>query len=61
MITLDDRADPEFWTPAEQAEPALYLHRMVVARSASGHRTGRLLLDWAVNRAADVRQALAPA
>src|SRR4029453_6511032 len=33
-ITLDDHADPEFWTPAEQAQPALYVHRMIVPRAA---------------------------
>jgi GNAT superfamily N-acetyltransferase len=51
-ITVDDDADPEFWTPAEQTEPALYVHRMIVRRAAAGAGLGGLLLDWAGDRAA---------
>ena len=51
-ITVDDQADPEFWTPAERAEPALYVHRMIVARRAAGADIGRCLLQWAEHRAA---------
>lgn len=46
-ITVDDRADPEFWTPAERAEPALYVHRIIVPRHAAGEGIGGQLLDWA--------------
>jgi GNAT superfamily N-acetyltransferase len=46
-ITVDDQADPEFWTSAEQAQPALYVHRMIVAREAAGQNVGGQLLDWA--------------
>jgi predicted N-acetyltransferase YhbS len=51
-ITIDDRADPEFWTPAERAEPALYIHRMIVPRRAAGADIGGRLLDWAGDLAA---------
>jgi GNAT superfamily N-acetyltransferase len=46
-ITLDDRADAEFWTPVEQSQPALYVHRMIVPRRAAGGDIGAQLLDWA--------------
>ncbi|HEY8524747.1 MAG TPA: GNAT family N-acetyltransferase [Acidimicrobiales bacterium] len=50
-ITVDDRADPEFWTPQERAEPALYIHRMIVARHARSRSLGACLLDWAADYA----------
>jgi GNAT superfamily N-acetyltransferase len=50
-ITVDDHADPEFWTPAEQAEPALYVHRMIVPRAAAGGCLGARLLQWADEKA----------
>jgi predicted N-acetyltransferase YhbS len=52
-ITVDDQADPEFWTEAERAQPALYLHRMIVPRRAGGSDLGQRLVDWASERAAD--------
>jgi ribosomal protein S18 acetylase RimI-like enzyme len=48
-ITVDGRADPEFWTQAEQDEPALYIHRMIVSRQAAGAGLGGRLLDWAAD------------
>ncbi|MFE9613146.1 GNAT family N-acetyltransferase [Streptomyces sp. NPDC006012] len=50
-LTLDAFADPDFWTPEESAEEALYLHRMVVRRDASGEELGSAMLDWASTRA----------
>jgi GNAT superfamily N-acetyltransferase len=50
-ITIDERADPDFWTEADQVEKALYCHRMVVAREFSGRGLGIALLDWAAWRA----------
>jgi len=47
MITVDDYADPEFWTAADKPDCALYVHRMVVDRSASGKNVGGRLLEWA--------------
>jgi GNAT superfamily N-acetyltransferase len=48
-ITIDDRPDAEFWTEAERAEPAVYLHRMVIARRYAGRDLGVVLLDLAEN------------
>jgi GNAT superfamily N-acetyltransferase len=51
-ITVDDQADPDFWTPAERAEPALYVHRMIVPRRVAGSGIGAQLLAWAEREAA---------
>ncbi|MBE1877467.1 GNAT family N-acetyltransferase [Myceligenerans pegani] len=45
--TLDDFADPEFWTANDDPDDALYVHRMVVRRSAAGNGLGTAILDWA--------------
>ncbi len=50
-ITIDDQADPEFWPSAERDESALYVHRVVVRRSAAGADIGGTLLEWAAERA----------
>ncbi|MER7853483.1 GNAT family N-acetyltransferase [Streptomyces bacillaris] len=52
-IQVDDFADPDFWTPEDRPEAALYVHRMTVARSNSGAGVGGVLLDWASKRAAE--------
>jgi GNAT superfamily N-acetyltransferase len=52
MITVDDHADPEFWTPQDEPEDALYVHRMVVDRLAAGKGVGGQLLDWSESLAA---------
>ncbi|MFG2463361.1 GNAT family N-acetyltransferase [Streptomyces sp. NPDC048523] len=52
-ITIDAHADGDFWTSEEACEPALYVHRMVVRRDASGLELGSAMLDWASQRAAD--------
>lgn len=46
-LTVDEYADEAFWTAEEIAEPALYVHRMVVRRDASGSELGSAMLDWA--------------
>lgn len=46
-ITIDDYADPDFWTDEERAEPALYLHRMMVARSHAGRGLASALIRLA--------------
>ncbi|GGK93149.1 GNAT family N-acetyltransferase [Mangrovihabitans endophyticus] len=46
-ITVDDFADPEFWSAEDKPETALYVHRMMVERSAAGRDVGGLLLDYA--------------
>ncbi|SEF61195.1 Ribosomal protein S18 acetylase RimI [Nonomuraea solani] len=45
-IALDDHADPEFWTPSDDPEAALYIHKLAVARPWSGSGLGDALLDW---------------
>jgi ribosomal protein S18 acetylase RimI-like enzyme len=52
MITVDGFADPEFWSELDQPHDALYVHRMVVDRAASGMNIGGLLLNWAEGIAA---------
>ena len=52
-ITVDRWANPDRWTPAEAAEPALYTHKLTVARAYAGRGLGGELLDWAGTRAAD--------
>ncbi|WP_405934629.1 GNAT family N-acetyltransferase [Streptomyces longwoodensis] len=51
-IQLDDFADPEFWTPDDEPDAALYVHRMAVKRESAGTGVGGMLLDWASGRAA---------
>ncbi|MFJ5849584.1 hypothetical protein [Streptomyces sp. NPDC092903] len=50
-IQVDNFADLEFWTPADQPDAALYVHRTAVTRAASGAGIGNLLLDWTSVRA----------
>ncbi|MEV6131971.1 GNAT family N-acetyltransferase [Streptomyces violaceusniger] len=52
-ITVDEHADSDFWNQEEAAEPALYVHRMVVRRDVAGLEIGSAMLDWASQRAAD--------
>jgi GNAT superfamily N-acetyltransferase len=51
-ITVNYWAKPELWTETERAEPALYTHKMTVARTYAGQGLGAELLDWAGTRAA---------
>lgn len=51
-LALDQHADPNLWTPAERAEPARDLHRLVVTRSHGGRGLGAAILDWACDRTA---------
>jgi len=46
-ITLDHDADPRLWTPAEIAEPALYVHKLAVDRACAGAGLGAMLLEGA--------------
>lgn len=52
-ITVDDFADPEFWSATDSPESALYVHRMVVDRGVKGRNIGGALLD----AAADIAKA----
>jgi GNAT superfamily N-acetyltransferase len=51
-LTLDTWANPDLWTPEEAAEPARYVHRLIVRRQFSGTGLGAELLDWCGTRAA---------
>lgn len=51
-ITLDERADPEFWLPSDEPDDAFYAHRMVVRRERKGLYLGSAMLDWASRKAA---------
>jgi GNAT superfamily N-acetyltransferase len=51
-FVLDAYADPEFWYESDKPEQALYLHRMVVSRAASGAGIGAQILAWAGSEAA---------
>jgi ribosomal protein S18 acetylase RimI-like enzyme len=52
-VTLNAYADPEFWTPDDDPADAFYVHRMAVARTASGQEVGSALLDWAGRQSVD--------
>jgi GNAT superfamily N-acetyltransferase len=45
-ITPDPDDDP-YWPDHLRGEPAVYIHRLVVARRCKGVRLGAALLDWA--------------
>lgn len=46
-ITIDDFADPDFWTEADDLDSALYVHRMAVRRRYAGLGLGEQMLKWA--------------
>lgn len=46
-LTIDTRADPDFWTDADDPGSALYLHRMIVAPDHRGERIGEAMTTWA--------------
>jgi GNAT superfamily N-acetyltransferase len=46
-ITVDDRADPDFWSSEDCPEQALYLHRMAVRSAYRGKGLGDLLIQHA--------------
>jgi|SRR5450631_150458 GNAT superfamily N-acetyltransferase len=45
-ITADPQEDP-YWSEVGPAEPAVYVHRLVVSRKYAGAGLGAALLDWA--------------
>lgn len=44
-------ADLDFWTPAEAAQPALYLYKFMIRSDRRGGGLGDALLDWCCDRA----------
>jgi hypothetical protein len=53
-ITLSSNGDPDFWTGAEKAEPALYVSKMATSLG-HGRGLGAPLLRWAVDKASIAR------
>ncbi|GGP35946.1 GNAT family N-acetyltransferase [Saccharothrix coeruleofusca] len=51
-LTLTSEGDPDFWTPSELADRALYLGKMATSRSRSGSGLGKLAITWASDFAA---------
>jgi Acetyltransferase (GNAT) family len=51
-LTLTSDGDPDFWTPEELRQPALYLGKMASAVYRSGEGLGSLMLSWAQDWAA---------
>lgn len=45
-ITAGETGDPALWTEEELAEPAIYIHRLVVSRSYARKALGTELLIW---------------
>jgi GNAT superfamily N-acetyltransferase len=51
-FTMTPEGDPDFWTPDELKESALYLGKMASAVRRRGEGLGVLMLSWAQDRAA---------
>lgn len=45
-FAVDRYSDPRLWTSQEQAEPALYVHRLIVRRGYAGIGLGREIYQW---------------
>ena len=54
-ITVDRSPRPGLWTDVELAEPALYAHKLTVARAYAGSGLGVEVLDWAGVKGARTR------
>jgi GNAT superfamily N-acetyltransferase len=52
-ITIARQGECELWSEAERAEPAIYCHKLTVARTHAGKGLGAELLDWAGGEAHD--------
>jgi ribosomal protein S18 acetylase RimI-like enzyme len=46
-VTCREHGNDILWTSAEQAEPAVYVSRLIVSRELAGHGIGGALVDWA--------------
>ncbi len=51
-LTLSSEGDPDFWTPEELRDPALYIGKMASAVRRRGEGLGRLMLLWTQDWAA---------
>lgn len=45
-----DAGDPDFWTPEELKDPALYLYKFIIRSDHRGNGLGDVLLDWSCYR-----------
>ena len=52
-LTLSPIADPDFWTPTESTDRAVYITKMATALTVKGHGLGAAMLTWARQWAAD--------
>jgi ribosomal protein S18 acetylase RimI-like enzyme len=52
-VTCRESGNDMLWTPAELAEPAAYVSRLIVRRDHAGHGIGAALIHWAGARAVD--------
>lgn len=50
-ITYRQYGNQKLWTAQEQREPAVYVSRLIVARSAAGLGVGAAMVDWAAAQA----------
>jgi GNAT superfamily N-acetyltransferase len=50
-VTARRHGNQTLWTHREQLEPAVYISRLIVTRSAAGLGIGAALIDWAAQRA----------
>jgi hypothetical protein len=48
-VALDTFSDPRLWTPDEQADPSMYLHRLIVRRKHAS--IGAAVIERACQRA----------
>jgi len=51
-IAVAADGDPDYWSAAELAEPAVYVSKAAVVRSRGGEGLGGLILRWVVDQAA---------
>lgn len=51
-LSLSPVGDPDFWTPEELKEHALYLGKMATSLDRRGEKLGQLMLSWAQDWAA---------
>jgi ribosomal protein S18 acetylase RimI-like enzyme len=54
VIALSQEGDPDFWSPVELTDSAVYISKAAVLRKAAGRSLGSLVLRWAVDRAWDM-------
>lgn len=49
-ITVTMWGEPELWTAEELTEPAIYPHKLTVARAYAGNELGAEIMDWVGGR-----------